>query len=87
MIQEAGIGIAFHAKQILKQKTPVHLSHLPIICVAAYLGLDCELDKVQEKAELKTERNDWILSKNFIQNHQISENYSPSIEDWISAAK
>ncbi|MFN8369280.1 MAG: phosphoserine phosphatase SerB [Bacteriovoracaceae bacterium] len=39
MLAKAGMGIAFHAKEIVKQKASYHLSHGPMTSILYFLGI------------------------------------------------
>jgi hypothetical protein len=78
MLQRAGMGVAFHAKAILKQKTRVHLSSQPLVCLAAYLGLDLTLG-FEPETHTVTEDGDWIMALHFLPKEKVLAEYCPSL--------
>jgi phosphoserine phosphatase len=39
MLNTAGLGIAFHAKEIVKEKAGNHMSHGPMTSILYFLGI------------------------------------------------
>ena len=44
MLAKAGLGIAFHAKEIVKQNAEQHMSHGPMTSILYFLGIPEKLD-------------------------------------------
>ncbi|EFA79028.1 phosphoserine phosphatase [Heterostelium album PN500] len=73
MVGHAHLGIAYHAKQILKSSTPFHINHTPLHTLCLFLSATIPHLK-QQDSEVRRQLLNLTTKENTQSIHQITEN-------------